>query len=74
MGMWTKCTAKAWLSVLETSGLVYLLPPWHRNLTKRRIKTPKLYFLDTGLCVFLTRWTSPQSLEAGVMSGAILET
>jgi hypothetical protein len=67
-------TAKAWLSVLETSGLVYLLPPWHSNLTKRLVKTPKLYFLDTGLCAYLTRWTSPQSLEAGAMSGAILET
>lgn len=67
-------TAKAWLSVLETSGLVYLLPPWHSNLTKRLIKTPKLYFLDTGLCAYLTRWTSPAALEAGAMSGAILET
>jgi hypothetical protein len=67
-------TAKAWLSILETSGLVYLLPPWHSNPTKRLVKTPKLYFLDTGLCTYLTRWTSPQSLEAGAMSGAILET
>ena len=67
-------TAKAWLSILETSGLIYLLPPWQSNLTNRLIKTPKLYFLDTGLCAYLTRWTSAGSLEAGAMSGAILET
>ena len=67
-------TVKAWLSILETSGLIYLLAPWHSNVTKRLVKTPKLYFLDTGLCAYLTQWTSPESLEAGAMSGAILET
>jgi predicted AAA+ superfamily ATPase len=67
-------TAKAWLSVLETSGLVYLLQPYHNNVTKRIIKTPKLYFLDTGLCSYLTQWPTAASLEAGAMSGAILET
>ena len=67
-------TAKSWLSVLETSGLVYLLQPYHRNVTKRLVKTPKLYFLDTGLCSYLTQWPSPESLEAGAMSGAILKT
>lgn len=67
-------TAKAWLAALETSGLVYLLPPYHSNVTKRLVKTPKLYFLDTGLCSFLTRWPSPEALEAGAMSGAIFET
>jgi uncharacterized protein len=67
-------TAKSWLSVLETSGLVYLLKPYYRNVTKRLIKTPKLYFLDTGLCSYLTKWPDSQSLEAGAMSGAILET
>jgi uncharacterized protein len=67
-------TAKAWLSILETSGLVYLLQPYHSNLTKRLVKTPKLYFLDTGLCTFITQWSSPEALEAGAMSGAILET
>lgn len=67
-------TAKAWLGILETSGLVYLLPPWHSNVTKRLVKTPKLYFLDTGLCAYLTQWTSPESLEAGAMAGAMLET
>ena len=67
-------TAKSWLSILETSGLVQLLEPYHTNLTKRLIKSPKLYFLDTGLCCHLTRWTSSEALEAGAMSGAILET
>jgi len=67
-------TAKAWLSVLERSGLVKLLEPYHNNFTKRIIKTPKLYFLDTGLCAYLTGWSSPEILEAGAISGAILET
>ncbi|MFK5926154.1 MAG: ATP-binding protein [Desulfuromusa sp.] len=67
-------TVKAWLSVLEASGLIYLLHPYHSNVTKRIIKTPKLYFLDTGLCAYLTKWTDENSLEAGAMSGAILET
>lgn len=67
-------TVKAWLSVLEASGLVYLLYPYHTNVTKRIIKTPKLYFLDTGLCAYLTKWTTPEALEAGAMSGAIFET
>jgi predicted AAA+ superfamily ATPase len=67
-------TAKSWLSLLKTSGLVYLLEPYYNNITKRIIKTPKLYFLDTGLCAFLTGWDSPKNLEAGAMSGAIFET
>ena len=67
-------TAKSWLSILQASGLVYLLEPYHTNVSKRLVKTPKLYFLDTGLCTWLTEWTSPETLEAGAMSGAILET
>lgn len=67
-------TAKAWLSILEASGIVYLLPPYHSNITKRLIKTPKVYMLDTGLCAYLANWTSFETLEAGAMSGAILET
>jgi predicted AAA+ superfamily ATPase len=67
-------TIKSWLSILETSGLVYLLQPYHTNVTSRLIKTPKLYFLDTGLCAYLTQWSTPEALEAGAMSGAILET
>ncbi|GJM07712.1 MAG: ATPase [marine bacterium B5-7] len=67
-------TAKAWLSVLETAGLVYLLQPYHRNVNKRLLKTPKIYFLDTGLCAYLTQWPTAESLEMGPMNGAILET
>ncbi len=67
-------TAKSWLSVLETSGLIYLLKPYYRNVTKRLVKAPKLYFLDTGLCTYLCKWPTPASLEAGASSGAFLET
>lgn len=67
-------TAKSWLSILQASGLVYLLEPYHTNVTKRLVKTPKLYFLDTGLCAWLTEWTTPETLEAGAASGAMLET
>jgi len=67
-------TVRSWLSILQTSGIVYLLEPYHTNVTKRLVKTPKLYFLDTGLCAYLTEWSSPETLEAGAMSGAVLET
>lgn len=67
-------TAKSWLSILQASGIVYLLEPYHTNVSKRMVKTPKLYFLDTGLVSYLTEWSSPETLEAGAMSGAILET
>lgn len=67
-------TAKHWLSILQASGLVWLLEPYHTNLSKRLVKTPKLYFLDTGLAAYLTEWSSPATLEAGAMSGAIFET
>ena len=73
LGMDNK-TVKSWLSVLETSGLVYLLPPYFSNLNKRIVKAPKLYFLDTGLAAYLTRWPDPESLQAGNLSGAIFET
>ena len=67
-------TAKKWISILETSGLIYLLEPYFSNVTKRMVKSPKLFFLDTGLASYLTEWSSPETLEAGTMSGAILET
>lgn len=67
-------TAKNWLSILEMSGLVYLLHPYYNNITSRIVKTPKIYFLDTGLCSYLTGWDSSKTLESGAMSGAILET
>ncbi len=67
-------TAKRWLSILQASGLVYLLEPWFTNVTKRMIKAPKLYFLDTGLASYMTQWSSPETLAAGAMAGAMLET
>lgn len=67
-------TAKKWLSILEASGLVYLLQPYYKNINKRMVKTPKLYFLDTGLCAYLTQWPTAESLRSGAMSVEILET
>jgi len=67
-------TAKQWLSVLQTSGLVYLLYPYCGNIEKRLVKTPKLYFTDTGLAAHLTRWFSPDTLMAGAMAEAFFET
>nr|WP_242508581.1 ATP-binding protein [Rhodocyclus purpureus] len=67
-------TAKHWLSILVASGIVWLLEPYHSNLSKRLVKTPKLYFLDTGLAAYLTQWSSPATLEAGAMAGAMFET
>ncbi len=67
-------TAERWLSVLVASDLVYLLRPYSNNAVKRAVKTPKLYFLDTGLAAYLTKWTSPEVLEAGAMAGAFFET
>jgi predicted AAA+ superfamily ATPase len=67
-------TAQLWLSALERSGLVKLLEPYYPNIVKRMVRTPKMYFLDTGLCSWLCGWDSPQTLERGAMSGAILET
>ncbi|MEX2608081.1 MAG: ATP-binding protein [Kiritimatiellia bacterium] len=67
-------TARHWLSVLQSSGLVYLLEPFHINQTKRLVKAPKLYFMDTGLAAYLTQWSSPATLEAGAANGAFFET
>ncbi|MCE7981152.1 MAG: ATP-binding protein [Caldilinea sp. CFX5] len=67
-------TAKNWLSILQAANLIYLLEPYHTILTKRLVKTPKLYFLDTGLVAYLTEWATPETLEAGALSGAILES
>jgi predicted AAA+ superfamily ATPase len=70
----TEKTVKAWISLLETSGLIYLLKPYYKNLSNRQLKTPKLYFLDTGLCAYLCSWKSVETLQTGAMSGAIFET
>lgn len=67
-------TAKQWLSILITSGIVVIVEPFYNNRLKRIIKAPNLYFTDTGLCSYLTRWNNSESLEVGSMSGAIFET
>lgn len=66
-------TAERWLSILVASNVVYLLQPYSNNITKRAVKTPKLYFLDTGLAAYLTRWSSPEVLKNGAMAGAFFE-
>lgn len=66
-------TAKRWLGVLEKSGVIFYLRPYSNNLLKRTIKTPKLYFFDTGLVAYLTRYSSPEILANGAMNGEILE-
>ncbi len=67
-------TVKNWISILEASGIVYLLEPYAASALKRAIKTPKLYFRDTGLAAYLTRWLTPEVLATGAMSGAFFET
>ena len=66
-------TAKAWVNILETLGIIFLLHPYSNNVLKRTIKTPKVYFYDTGLVCYLTKWSSPEVAESGAMSGALLE-
>ncbi len=65
--------AKDWLGILETLGIIFYLHPYSNNLLKRLVKTPKLYFYDTGLICYLTKWSSADTLESGAMNGAILE-
>lgn len=65
--------AKNWLGILETLGIIFYLHPYSNNLLKRLVKTPKLYFYDTGLIAYLTKWSSAETLESGAMNGAVLE-
>ena len=67
-------TAEKWLSILVASNIVYVLKPYHNNVLKRLIKTPKAYFLDTGLASYLIGWDNAQVLQNGAMSGAMFET
>ena len=67
-------TAKSWISILESSGIIIILQPYATNLAKRIIKSPKVYFMDTGLCAFLCGWSDATILEASPMSGAFFET
>ena len=66
-------TAKRWLQVLEKSDIIFYLRPYSNNLLKRTVKTPKLYFFDTGLVAYLTKYSSPDILVNGALNGAILE-
>lgn len=66
-------TIKKWISILEASYLIYLIPPYFKNLGKRLIKTPKLYFLDPAMVAYLTRQPDKSSLVAGPMGGPIFE-
>ena len=66
-------TAKRWLQVLEKSDIIFLLRPYSNNLLKRTIQTPKMYFFDTGLVAYFTRYSSPEILANGAINGAILE-
>lgn len=67
-------TAKSWLSILVSSGLVALIQPYSNNALKRVVKTPRMYFLDTGLCSHLMGWGSAEVLENSSMSGEFFET
>ena len=67
-------TCKRWMSILQTSGIIYLLEPYMANVSKRIIKAPKLYFMDTGLCAYLCKWPDARMLMDCAMSGAFFET
>ncbi|MGI6090122.1 MAG: ATP-binding protein [Saccharofermentanales bacterium] len=67
-------TAKSWISILESSGVIFILRPYYSNLTKRLVKTPKVFFMDTGLAAYLCRWPNAATLESGAMDGAFFET
>ncbi len=66
-------TAQRWLSILVSSNIVYILEPYYNNIMKRAVKTPKIYFLDTGLVAYLTKWKDKDVLESGVMAGNFFE-
>lgn len=67
-------TVKRWIHILETAGIVLLLHPYHNNHLKRIVKTPKLYFMDTGLMAWLTRWITPDAMQYGAKAGQFFET
>ena len=70
----SEVTVKEWVSILERSGIIYILKPYTPNVLSRAIRTPKLYFRDTGLCCYLTRWLTVDTLKNGAMAGAMFET
>lgn len=67
-------TVKSWVSVLERTGIVYILQPYSASALTRAIKTPKLYFRDTGLACYLTRWNSADALKNSAVAGNLFET
>lgn len=67
-------TVKAWLSVLQASNIIRIVEPFWPNIGKSLTKTPKLYFMDTGLVCHLTRWTTPDQLRNGAVAGHVFET
>lgn len=70
----THNTIKSWLSVLQASGIIKLLRPWHANIGKRLVKSPKLYFMDTGLACFLIGIQKPEHLSRHPLRGELFET
>lgn len=67
-------TAKSWISILERSGVIFILRPYFSNISKRLVKTPKVYFMDTGLAAYLCRWPNAETLANGAMDGVFFET
>ena len=67
-------TVKSRINILEKSGVIFLLKPFYQDINKRLIKSPKIYFMDTGLASYLCRWLTPETLEFGNMNGAFFET
>lgn len=67
-------TVRNWISVLEITDIIYLLQPYYNSHLNRAIKTPKVYFKDTGLAAYLTSWLTTETLENGAMNGAFFET
>ncbi len=67
-------TIKNWISILERTGIIYILQPYSTNALNRAIKTPKLYFRDTGLACYLTRWLTPDTLKRSAVAGNMFET
>ncbi len=67
-------TIQSWLKVLEASGIIVIISPFSNNSLRRIVKTPMIYFLDTGLVSYLLKWNTKDTLQNGAMSGPILET
>ena len=73
IGVTTK-TVQGWTSLLESSGIIYIVPPYYKNTIKKIIKRSKFYFMDTGLCCYLSMWNNPKALAVSAMAGQMFET